>query len=100
MNENTRSTPRRLILEVIHDLEQQFGSLARGACLKLLQADELLKRSARAKARVPVVLEEIAQDRLRAIQRNLWIPAKTEFKEDLACCRAAAKKIGARVETI
>lgn len=44
----SKSAPRKLIQEAICELEQRFGSSAFPACLKLLQADELLLRSERA----------------------------------------------------
>jgi hypothetical protein len=45
MNENTTTTPRRLIASAITDLEKQFGSRVYSICLKLLAANELLLRS-------------------------------------------------------
>jgi hypothetical protein len=48
--DGTRSTPRRLIQEVISDLERLFGPLVQSACSKLRQIDELLLRSERKQA--------------------------------------------------
>jgi hypothetical protein len=42
---NTKTTPRHLIEEVMADLERQFGSRTNAVCLKLAQAAELLRRS-------------------------------------------------------
>jgi hypothetical protein len=40
-----KTTPRRLVQEVIADLELQFGSRTEDVCLKLAKAAELLRRS-------------------------------------------------------
>ncbi|MGA8030438.1 MAG: hypothetical protein WB992_25125 [Bryobacteraceae bacterium] len=46
MYENARrkSTPRRLLLEVIESLENRFGSETAEECLRLAQIDTLLRR--------------------------------------------------------
>jgi hypothetical protein len=43
-----KSTPHQLIQDVICELEKLFGPLTQSACLKLLQADEVLLRSEQA----------------------------------------------------